>query len=117
MSSDFLAGASLGVGGAAAKTKMVDTTQLMASMGGANDQINLMETVRYLRESKLARKISGFVEMTEEEAARKGRSVCCIYPRLYADQQHHLAVGNQLRLPRATRLLRPFTKSRGFSCH
>lgn len=75
VSNAFLTSTASGTGGAAAKTKMVDTTQLMASMGGANDQVNLMEMVRYLRESKLARKISGFVEMTEDEAAKKGESI------------------------------------------
>jgi chromosome transmission fidelity protein 1 len=78
VSNDFAAGTGTGHGGGSGtvpESKMVDTTQLISDMAGANDQVNLMEMVKYLRESKLARKVSGFVEMTEEEAARKGRAV------------------------------------------
>lgn len=51
---------------------MLDTAQLMGRMGGSNDQINLLEMVKYLKESKLARKISGFAEKTADDAAKKG---------------------------------------------
>jgi chromosome transmission fidelity protein 1 len=43
----------------------------MTRLGGSNDQVNLMEMVKYLRESKLARKVSGFAEKSAEELARK----------------------------------------------
>lgn len=52
---------------------MLDTIQLMSRLGGSNDQVNLLEMVKYLRESKLARKVSGFAEKTAEEVAKKGR--------------------------------------------
>ena len=72
VSNDFLATAQAANATPASRSRMVDTTQLISSLGGANDQVNLMELVRYLKESKLARKVSGYVEMSEEEAARKG---------------------------------------------
>jgi chromosome transmission fidelity protein 1 len=52
-----------------AKTKsaMMSPNEVIAKMGGASDQVNLMELVKYLRESKLARKVSGFAEKTAEE--------------------------------------------------
>jgi chromosome transmission fidelity protein 1 len=55
-----------------AKAEMLETNALMARVGGGNDQVNLMEMVKYLKESKLARKVSGYVEKTAEEAASKG---------------------------------------------
>lgn len=55
--------------------EMLDTVQLMSRLGGSNDQVNLMEMVKYLKESKLARKVSGFAEKTAEDLAKKGE-VC-----------------------------------------
>lgn len=55
--------------------EMLDTVQLMSRLGGSNDQVNLMEMVKYLKESKLARKVSGFAEKTAEDLAKKGK-VC-----------------------------------------
>lgn len=51
---------------------MLDTNLLMSRIGGGNDQVNLMELVAYLKESKLARKVSGFAEQTAETAAKNG---------------------------------------------
>jgi hypothetical protein len=59
-----------------AKVEMLDTNQLMGRLGGGSDQVNLMEMVAYLKESKLARKVSGFTEKSAEEAA-KGTSRRC----------------------------------------
>lgn len=58
--------------GKTGKAEMLDTIQLMGRLGGSNDQVNLMEMVKYLRESKLARKVSGFAEKSAEELAKKG---------------------------------------------
>jgi hypothetical protein len=52
------------------KVEMLDTNQLMGRLGGGSDQVNLMEMVTYLKESKLARKVSGFTEKSAEEAAK-----------------------------------------------
>ena len=56
---------------------MLTTTELISRAGKGNDQVNLMELVRYLRESKLARKVSGFIEKLADDATR--REVSC-YP-------------------------------------
>jgi chromosome transmission fidelity protein 1 len=56
------------------QAEMLDANTLMAKVGGGNDQVNLMEMVAYLRESKLARKVSGFAEMTAELENMKGES-------------------------------------------
>lgn len=52
---------------------MLDTNGLMSRIGRGSDQVNLVEMVKYLKESKLARKVSGFAEKTAEELAVKGR--------------------------------------------
>ncbi len=52
---------------------MLDANTLMAKVGGGSDQVNLMELVSYLKESKLARKVSGFAEKTAEVTAKKGQ--------------------------------------------
>lgn len=57
-----------------AKPDMLSTNTLMARIGGGSDQVNLIEMVRYLKESKLARKVSGYTEHAEEVSAKKGRS-------------------------------------------
>ncbi|RSH93859.1 minichromosome maintenance protein 5 [Saitozyma podzolica] len=57
-----------------AKVEMLDTNQLMGRLGGGSDQVNLMEMVAYLKESKLARKVSGFTEKSAEEAAKGGKA-------------------------------------------
>lgn len=53
---------------------MMDGNTLMTRVGGGADQVNLMEIVSYLRESKLARKVSGFAESQAELAIKKGES-------------------------------------------
>ena len=50
----------------------MDTNGLMNKVGGASDQVNLIEMVKYLKESKLARKVSGFAEKIAEETVQKG---------------------------------------------
>ena len=52
------------------KAEMIDANTLMARLGKGNDQVNLMELVKYLKESKLARKVSGYTEKTAEEAEK-----------------------------------------------
>lgn len=58
-----------------AKAEMLDANTLMSRIGGGNDQVNLMELVGYLKESKLARKVSGFAEKLADVAAQKGGPV------------------------------------------
>lgn len=54
------------------KAEMLDANTLMSRVGGGNDQVNLVEMVQYLKDSKLARKVSGFAEKTAEQLALKG---------------------------------------------
>ena len=48
------------------KAEMLDANDLMQRVGGGSDQVNLTELVRYFKDSKLARKVSGFAEKTAE---------------------------------------------------
>jgi chromosome transmission fidelity protein 1 len=61
-----------------AKQEILEANALMTRVGGGIDQVNLMEMVKYLKESKLARKVSGYVEHTAEEGALKGRLIMLI---------------------------------------
>lgn len=54
------------------KAEMIDGNTLMARVGGGADQVNLVEMVAYLKESKLSRKVSGFAESEAEAASKKG---------------------------------------------
>lgn len=58
--------------GTKVKGEMIDANGLMSRVGRGTDQVNLVEMVRYLKESKLARKVSGFAEKSAEELAVKG---------------------------------------------
>ncbi|OXG31727.1 chromosome transmission fidelity protein 1 [Cryptococcus neoformans Ze90-1] len=53
------------------KAEVLDVNTLMRRIGGGSDQVNPIELVAYLKESKLARKISGFFEHVAEQAALK----------------------------------------------
>lgn len=53
------------------KTEVIDANTLMRRIGGGSDQVNPVELVAYLKESKLARKISGFSEHVVEQASLK----------------------------------------------
>lgn len=53
------------------KTEVIDANTLMGRIGGGSDQVNPVELVAYLKESKLARKISGFSEHVAEQASLK----------------------------------------------
>jgi chromosome transmission fidelity protein 1 len=57
------------------KAEMMDGNTLMSRIGGGSDQVNLMEMVAYLKESKLARKVSGFAENQAETAMKNGKLV------------------------------------------
>ncbi|WVF71908.1 hypothetical protein IAT40_006718 [Kwoniella sp. CBS 6097] len=57
------------------KGEILDVNTLMERVGGGNDQVNPMELVDYLKESKLARKISGFTEHLAEQAQAKETKV------------------------------------------
>jgi len=54
------------------KAEMMDGNTLMARVGGGSDQVNIMDMVSYLKESKLARKVSGFAENQAEVAMKHG---------------------------------------------
>ena len=54
------------------KVEVLDVNNLMGRIGGGSDQVNPIELVAYLKESKLARKINGFFEHVAEQAALKG---------------------------------------------
>lgn len=54
------------------KAEMMDGNTLMARVGGGSDQVNIMEMVSYLKESKLARNVSGFAENQAEVAMKNG---------------------------------------------
>lgn len=56
------------------KAEMMDGNTLMARVGGGSDQVNIMEMITYLKESKLARKVSGFAEKQAEVAMKNGTS-------------------------------------------
>ena len=85
------------------KGEMVDTNGLMARLGKGNDQVNLMEIVKYLKESKLARKVSGFTEKLAEDAAKGETTI----PLSKLTFQHRRAT----RLVRGIPLLPLFTSS------
>ncbi|KAK1925113.1 helicase C-terminal domain-containing protein [Papiliotrema laurentii] len=57
--------------GKVGKADISNANALMGKIGRGSDQVNLVELVKYLKDSKLARKISGFAEKTAEEAALK----------------------------------------------
>ncbi|EIW70152.1 hypothetical protein TREMEDRAFT_29466 [Tremella mesenterica DSM 1558] len=55
------------------RSEMMDVNTFMARAGGSTDQVNLMDLVRYLKESKLARKVSGFAEKVEEASKKRNK--------------------------------------------
>ncbi|KAL7424206.1 ATP-dependent DNA helicase chl1 [Cryptotrichosporon argae] len=56
--------------------EVLDVNALMARVGGGGDQVNLVELAAYLKDSKLARKVSGFSEKLAADAAgAKGESL------------------------------------------
>ncbi|RXK42015.1 chromosome transmission fidelity protein 1 [Tremella mesenterica] len=55
------------------RAEMMDVNTFMARAGGSTDQVNLMNLVRYLKESKLARKVSGFTEKVEEDSKKRNK--------------------------------------------
>ncbi|KJE05212.1 chromosome transmission fidelity protein 1 [Cryptococcus gattii NT-10] len=57
------------------KTEVIDANTLMRRIGGGSDQVNPVELVAYLKESKLARKISGFSEHVVEQASLKNAKI------------------------------------------
>lgn len=69
------------------KAEILDTNSLMARLGRGSDQVNLIEMVKYLKKSKLARKVCGFAEKTAEEAALKGKSMITLVLSLMAEHK------------------------------
>ncbi|WVO14193.1 hypothetical protein L204_101825 [Cryptococcus depauperatus] len=57
------------------KSEVLDANELMARIGGGNDQLNPLELVVYLKESKLARKISGFSEHVIENTRKDEKTI------------------------------------------
>lgn len=71
---------------------MLDANTLMSRVGGGHDQVNLVEMVQYLKDSKLARKVSGFAEKTAEQLALKGEflsSLLSTHAREQGFTEHH----------------------------
>lgn len=56
-----------------ARGELVDVNTLMSRVGGGGDAVNLVELVAYLKESKLARKVSVFAESLEAAADKEKR--------------------------------------------
>lgn len=54
-----------------AKGEMMNVNEFMARVGRSADAVNLIELVAYLKESKLARKVSGYTESLEEKSKEK----------------------------------------------
>ncbi|WRT67408.1 uncharacterized protein IL334_004379 [Kwoniella shivajii] len=57
-------------GKAKSKNEVMNANELMERVGGGNDQLNPIDLVEYLKESKLARKISGFSEHLQDLAMK-----------------------------------------------
>jgi chromosome transmission fidelity protein 1 len=74
------------------KAEMMDGNTLMARVGGGSDQVNIMEMVSYLKESKLARKVSGFAENQAEVAMKNGTYITLIFMGLADYQNPRVAV-------------------------
>ncbi|KAK6903226.1 hypothetical protein I203_108491 [Kwoniella mangroviensis CBS 8507] len=53
------------------KTEVLNINELMERIGKGNDQLNPLDLVGYLKESKLARKISGFSEFVLEQKEKE----------------------------------------------
>jgi len=78
------------------KAEMMDGNTLMSRVGGGSDQVNIMEMVSYLKESKLARKVSGFAENQAEAAMKNGTYINLIFMGL-AEYQNPRVAARQLR--------------------
>jgi chromosome transmission fidelity protein 1 len=82
---------------------MMDGNTLMERVGGGSDQVNLMEMVAYLKESKLARKVSGFAENQAEVAMKNGKymfalaSSCILELSLQNLNRHEQRLQNTLQ--------------------
>jgi chromosome transmission fidelity protein 1 len=74
------------------KAEMMDGNTLMARVGGGSDQVNIMEMVSYLKESKLARKVSGFAENQAEVAMKNGMCISLLLMGLAEYQNPRVAV-------------------------
>jgi chromosome transmission fidelity protein 1 len=57
------------------KETMMKVNDLVSKFGGGGDQINLIEMVEYLKDSHLARKVSGYAEKQAMDASQKGEHV------------------------------------------
>lgn len=56
------------------KEQLFKVNDLMGRLTGGADQVNLVELVGYLKESQLARKISGYAEKTAKDETKAGTS-------------------------------------------
>jgi len=55
------------------KEELVRVNDVTTKLKGGADQVNLIELVRYLKDSHLAQKVSGYMEKTVVEAMQKGQ--------------------------------------------
>jgi chromosome transmission fidelity protein 1 len=57
------------------REELLRVNDLLSRLKGGADQVNIVELVRYLKDSHLAQKISGYAEKTATEAAQAGEYV------------------------------------------
>ncbi|KAI5474148.1 CHL1 helicase, partial [Pseudohyphozyma bogoriensis] len=55
------------------KEKMMSVNEVVKEMKGSVDQVNMIKLDRYLKESHIARKIGGYLDLLEEEKTPAGR--------------------------------------------
>lgn len=65
-------------------SEMMDVNTLMGRVGRSADAVNLLELVGYLKESKLARKVSGYAESLEEKEQKGKRSTAARHASIAA---------------------------------
>ncbi|KDQ09930.1 hypothetical protein BOTBODRAFT_58448 [Botryobasidium botryosum FD-172 SS1] len=83
------------------KDEMMNPAQFVGGLGAKVEGVNLLEVVKYLRESKIARKISGYSDKMAEKAAAKDPSKASTYssrrgvtPPLHAVEAFLVALTN-----------------------
>jgi chromosome transmission fidelity protein 1 len=62
---------------------IMTTTEFASKLGMKVEGINLLEIEKYLRSSRVARKISGYCDKEEEKEKQKGMPVIITYARLF----------------------------------
>lgn len=55
------------------KEQLFRVNDILAQLKGGADQVNLIELVKYLKESHLAQKVSGYAEKANNDAVQAGK--------------------------------------------